>query len=160
MVHSLQSLPIHSGTRKCDLCLTENLAIMKADPESLLNTRDEFVSKCSINLIYIYIYIYLYNSAPVALSTHSGDISCSLLISPSHTDESSERRWTLLVYFRNRHLKIFLHVSPGCPVLITDQIYGKTASLIVFRHVFYHNLDYGAYFQFSNHDLFEKVDWN
>ena len=110
--------------------------------------------------IYIYIYIYLYNSAPVALSTHSGDISCSLVINPSHTDESSERRWTLLVYFRNRHLKIFLHVSPGCPLLITDQIYGKTASLIVFRHIFYHNLDYGAYFQFNSHDLFEKVDWN
>ena len=34
------------GTRKCDLCLTEKLTIMKADPESLLNTRDDFVSKC------------------------------------------------------------------------------------------------------------------
>ena len=31
---------------KFDLCLTEKPAIMKADPESLLNTRDEFVSKC------------------------------------------------------------------------------------------------------------------
>ena len=67
MVHSLQSLPIHSGTRKCDLCLTENLAIMKADPESLLNTRDEFVSKCSINLIYIYIYIYIYTTQHLLL---------------------------------------------------------------------------------------------
>ena len=38
--------PYTGGTRKCDLCLTEKLAIMKADPESLLNTRDEFVSKC------------------------------------------------------------------------------------------------------------------
>ena len=34
------------GTGKSELCLTEKLAIMKADPESLFNTRDEFVSKC------------------------------------------------------------------------------------------------------------------
>ena len=38
--------PYTGGTRKCDLCLTEKLAIMKADSESLLNARDEFVSKC------------------------------------------------------------------------------------------------------------------
>ena len=37
--------PYTGGTRKCDLCLTEKLAIIKADPESLLNTRDEFVAK-------------------------------------------------------------------------------------------------------------------
>ena len=30
--------PYTGGTRKCDLCLTEKLAIMKAHPESLLNT--------------------------------------------------------------------------------------------------------------------------
>ena len=34
------------GSTKCDLCLTEKLTIIKADPESLLNTRDEPVSKC------------------------------------------------------------------------------------------------------------------
>ena len=34
--------PFTGVTRKCDLCLTEKLAIMKADPESLLNTRGEF----------------------------------------------------------------------------------------------------------------------
>ena len=33
------------GSRKCDLCLTEKLTIIKADPETLLNTRDELVSK-------------------------------------------------------------------------------------------------------------------
>ena len=38
--------PYTGDTRKCDLCLTEKLAIMKADPESLFNARDEFVSKC------------------------------------------------------------------------------------------------------------------
>ena len=38
--------PYTYGTRKCDLCLTEKLAIMEADPGSLLNTREEFVSKC------------------------------------------------------------------------------------------------------------------
>ena len=39
---------VHSyvcGSRKCDLCLTEKLTIIKADPESILNTRDELVSK-------------------------------------------------------------------------------------------------------------------
>ena len=38
--------PYTGGTRKCDLCLTEKLTIMKADLKSLLNMRDEFVSKC------------------------------------------------------------------------------------------------------------------
>ena len=38
--------PYVCGSRKCDLCLTEKLTIMKADLESLLNTRDELVSKC------------------------------------------------------------------------------------------------------------------
>ena len=45
MVYSLQSPPIHS-TRQRDLWLTKKLAIMKVDPESLINTRDEFVPKC------------------------------------------------------------------------------------------------------------------
>ena len=38
--------PYVCGSRKCDLCLTEKLTIIKADPESLLNTRDELVFKC------------------------------------------------------------------------------------------------------------------
>ena len=38
--------PYVCGRRKCDLCLTEKLTIIKADPESLLNTCDELVSKC------------------------------------------------------------------------------------------------------------------
>ena len=37
--------PYTGGTRKYDLCSTGKLSIMKADPESLLSTRDEFVSK-------------------------------------------------------------------------------------------------------------------
>ena len=44
---------------------------------------------------------------------------------------------TLLVYFRNRHLKILLNVSPPCPILNADQIFEKKVSLIVFRHKFY-----------------------
>ena len=36
----------NGSTRKCDLCLTEKLPIAKADPSSLLNPRDEFISKC------------------------------------------------------------------------------------------------------------------
>ena len=38
--------PYNGCTRKCDLCLIEKLTIGKADPTSLLNTRDEFISKC------------------------------------------------------------------------------------------------------------------
>ena len=38
--------PYVRGSRKCDLCLTEKLTIIKTDPETLLNTRDELVSKC------------------------------------------------------------------------------------------------------------------
>ena len=35
-----------SGSRRCDLCLTEKLKIMREDPELLLNKRSELVSKC------------------------------------------------------------------------------------------------------------------
>ena len=38
--------PYVCGSRKCDLFLTEKLTIIKADPETLFNTRDELVSKC------------------------------------------------------------------------------------------------------------------
>ena len=38
--------PYVCGSRKCDLCLAEKLTIIKADSETLLNTRDELVSKC------------------------------------------------------------------------------------------------------------------
>ena len=34
------------GSRRCDLSLTKKLTIKKADPETLLNTRDELISKC------------------------------------------------------------------------------------------------------------------
>ena len=34
------------GSRKCDLCICENLLIATADPNVLLNKRDEFVSIC------------------------------------------------------------------------------------------------------------------
>ena len=37
--------PYNGCTSKCDLCLTEKLMIAKADLSSLLNTRDEFISK-------------------------------------------------------------------------------------------------------------------
>ena len=34
------------GSRRCDLCLTEKLKIMREDPELLLDKRSELVSKC------------------------------------------------------------------------------------------------------------------
>ena len=38
--------PYVLGNRKCNICLTEISTIIKADPGTLLNTRDELVSKC------------------------------------------------------------------------------------------------------------------
>ena len=35
-----------SGSKKCDLCVTEKLTILKADPQTLLNKRDELLAKC------------------------------------------------------------------------------------------------------------------
>ena len=41
----------------------------------------------------------------------------------------------------------------------TNHIFGKRGPVIVFRQKFYQNLACGAHFQFSNHDLYEKVVW-
>ena len=35
-----------SGGKKCDLCIVEKLTILKADPRTMLNKRDELLSKC------------------------------------------------------------------------------------------------------------------
>lgn len=45
VVHSLQD-PCTRGTRKCNLCLTDKLASMKADSESVLKTFNDLVFKC------------------------------------------------------------------------------------------------------------------
>ena len=41
-----RTVPYRCGTRKCDLCLSEKLVIATADPNTMLNTRSELVSKC------------------------------------------------------------------------------------------------------------------
>ena len=41
-----RAVPYKCGTRKCDLCLSEKLVIATADPNNMLNTRSELVSKC------------------------------------------------------------------------------------------------------------------
>ena len=38
--------PYKCGTRKCDLCLSEKVAIVRANPNGLLNKRTELISKC------------------------------------------------------------------------------------------------------------------
>ena len=38
--------PYKGGTRKCDLCLSEKVAIVRANPNGLLNKRMELISKC------------------------------------------------------------------------------------------------------------------
>ena len=44
---AMKAHPYICGTRKCDLCLCEKLLIARANSASLLNKRDELVSKCS-----------------------------------------------------------------------------------------------------------------
>ena len=41
-----QSFPYRCGSRKCDLCLTEKLAILKSDSSITLNKRSEILNKC------------------------------------------------------------------------------------------------------------------
>ena len=41
-----KATPYISGTKKCDLCLSEKLCILKAEKPSLLNKRSELISKC------------------------------------------------------------------------------------------------------------------
>ena len=43
---AMKAYPYICETRKCDLCLREKLLIARADSESLLNKRDQLVSKC------------------------------------------------------------------------------------------------------------------
>ena len=45
---SVDSLPFpyRCGSRKCDLCLTEKLVILKSPSENTLNTRSEILNKC------------------------------------------------------------------------------------------------------------------
>ena len=38
--------PCQSGSRRCDLCLTEKLKIAQADTRTLINKRSEIISKC------------------------------------------------------------------------------------------------------------------
>jgi hypothetical protein len=38
--------PYKEGSRRCDLCLTEKVAIVRAEPKGLLNKRTELISKC------------------------------------------------------------------------------------------------------------------
>ena len=41
----MKAYPYVCGTRKCDLCLCKKLMIAKANSASLLNKRDEHISK-------------------------------------------------------------------------------------------------------------------
>ena len=38
--------PYKCGTRRCDLCISEKVKIMRASPTNLLNKRSELISKC------------------------------------------------------------------------------------------------------------------
>ena len=38
--------PYNGCTRKCNLCMTENLTSEKEEPSYLLHTREEIISKC------------------------------------------------------------------------------------------------------------------
>ena len=38
--------PYQCGSKRCDLCLSEKVSIICADPDTLLNKRTELISKC------------------------------------------------------------------------------------------------------------------
>ena len=38
--------PYNNISKRCDLCLTENLMIITANPDRILNKRSELISKC------------------------------------------------------------------------------------------------------------------
>lgn len=41
-----QAFPYKCGTRKCDLCLSEKLDILRGDPRTMLNKKSEIMNKC------------------------------------------------------------------------------------------------------------------
>ena len=41
-----KAFPLQCGAKRCDLCVSETLCIALADEKTLLNCRDEFISKC------------------------------------------------------------------------------------------------------------------
>ena len=48
-----KAYPISSGGRVCDLCLTEKLTILMANPDTMLNKRDEIMEKCKHKRKYV-----------------------------------------------------------------------------------------------------------
>jgi hypothetical protein len=44
---------LSSGGKQCDLCLTEKLTILMANPEATLNKRDEIMTKCKHKRKYV-----------------------------------------------------------------------------------------------------------
>ena len=65
--------------------------------------------------VYIYIYIYIYIYVHVLSDfEHSGDISCSILVNPSHTDESWGGRnmfMCIYIYIHKRDVYIYIYIS-------------------------------------------------
>lgn len=41
-----RAFPYRCGTRRCDLCLSEKVCIIRAEPKGLLNKRTELLSRC------------------------------------------------------------------------------------------------------------------
>ena len=82
-----------------------------------------YIIQIYITHVYIYIYIYTYTYIYIHCATY-------IYYTYIHVR-------TLLFYFRSRHqIKTFLLVSPQCPLLIADHIFGKHVSLIVFKRNF------------------------
>ena len=97
-----------------------------------------YIYVCVCVYIYIYIYIYIrsefihwalwrtlmrteyflfvYHTTSILakLSTwcfeHSGDISCALLVNPSHTDESWEGRNTCMWIYKDIHVDMYIYI--------------------------------------------------
>ena len=41
-----RTTPYHPGAKECNLCLSEKLAILRADPNTTLNKKTELNGKC------------------------------------------------------------------------------------------------------------------
>ena len=51
-------------------------------------------------------------------------------------------------------------MSQPIPLLIADRIFGKKASLLVFRQILPNILPVVHIFSFYKHEVFEEVHWN
>ena len=55
ITNHIKAQKYRTGTRKCDLCLTEKLVILKCNDPKKLNQRSELIEKCQHTKFYAYL---------------------------------------------------------------------------------------------------------